>query len=274
MGSYPLLDRWKEYHMPKRLIYQVCLGEQANSKLYKFCIESVKDYCQVNGIDHFLQDYPLLRIAPDPFMSNRSKEATAKHGGFLPIYEKENAFNYLNEYDEIAVIDADVYIRQGAANIFESMGDGAFGAVVEREMPLTQEYLEKIVNYSRMQFTPLQDVDWKWQRTGAHFANMGVMVFNKKLEPYLMGQDAKAFLNRYEFKRFVDGIGAWKWSTDQVLLNYWIKKNKIPFTSLPWKFNGLFTANRDINACDFVHFFLKDKLPHKGEDVAGLLQMI
>ena len=29
----------------KRLIYQVCLGEQYKSKLYSHCIQSVADYC-------------------------------------------------------------------------------------------------------------------------------------------------------------------------------------------------------------------------------------
>jgi len=259
----------------KRLIYQVALGENAKSKLYNFCIESVAEYCKQHHIDHFIQRQPLLRIAPDPFMTNRSKEATAKHGGFLPIYEKENAFKHLGEYDEIAVVDADVFVRQNSANIFDAMEEGTvFGACVERDMPLTPAYYSKIQNYSRMQYLTLKDVDWKWNDNGAEFMNMGVMVFNKGLLPYLNGDSPRQFINRYEFKRFVDGVGPWKWSTDQTLLNWWIKTQKIPHTKLPYKFNGLFTANTKINECDFVHFFLKDKLPHKGEDLASLMQMI
>lgn len=259
----------------KRLVYQVKVGESANSKLYRFCIDSVKEYCRLHNIDHFVQTQPLLRIAPDPFMSNRSREATSKHGGYLPIYEKENAFKYLGEYDEIAVIDADVFVRQNAPNIFEAMEEGtAFGACVERDMPLTKDYIAKIQNYSRMQYLTLKDVDWDWNFYGAEFMNMGVMVFNKDLLPYLNGETPREFLNRFEFKRFIDGDGAWKWSTDQTLLNWWIKKQKIPHTKLPSEFNGLFTANTQITECDFVHFFLKDKLPHKGEDLARLMQMI
>ena len=259
----------------KRLIYQVALGENAKSKLYNFCIESVAEYCRQYNIDHFIQRQPLLRIAPDPFMSNRSTEATAKHGGFLPIYEKENAFKHLGEYDEIAVVDADVFVRQNSTNIFDAMEeDTVFGACVERDMPLTPAYYSKIQNYSRMQYLTLKDVDWKWTTNGAEFMNMGVMVFNKGILPYLNGDSPRQFIDRYEFKRFVDGVGPWKWSTDQTLLNWWIKKQKIPHTKLPYKFNGLFTANTKINECDFVHFFLKDKLPHKGEDLASLMQMI
>lgn len=45
-----------------------------------------------------------------------------KYGGYLPIYEKENAFDYLDDYDQIAIIDADIYIRPDAPNIFEDFG--------------------------------------------------------------------------------------------------------------------------------------------------------
>jgi len=258
----------------KRLIYQVSLGGEAKSKLYEKCIESVADYCKKYAIDHKVQKEPILRIKPDPFTGNRSNDSYMKHGGFLPIYEKENAFDLLDDYDQIAIIDADVYIRPDAGNAFEEFGaHHAFGAVVEREMPLTSEYKQKITNYSRMQYATLQDVDWKWNGLGGEFCNMGVMFINSnKFKPYLRGQTAKQFLDRYEFKRFIDGEGAWKWSTDQTLLNWWIKKTEISIKHLDWKWNGLFTANTKIEKCDFVHFFLKDKLPNGGEDIDSLLR--
>jgi len=104
---------------------------------------------------------------------------------------------------------------------------------------------------------------------------MGVMVMNSKvLKPFLKGQSAKEFISRHEFQDFVDGKGAWKWSTDQTLLNNWVYKHQIPFQNLDWRFNGLFGANTKINECDFVHFFLKDHLPNKGEDVASLMKQI
>lgn len=258
----------------KRLIYQVCLGESANSNLYKFCTHSVKEYAREHGIDHYLQTSPLLRISPDPFMSGRSQDATRKHGGFLPIFEKENAFNFIGKYDQIAIIDADILIKPDSPNIFDDLKD-VWGGVVEREMPLEPWYQDKIKNYSRMQYGGLQDVDWKWDNMGAEFFNMGLILFDcEKIKPYLKGQNARTFLDRYEFKRFIDGVGNWKWSTDQTLLNWWIKKEKMPVTHLDWKWNGLFTANSKIKECNFVHFFLKDKLPAKGEKVDELLMRI
>jgi hypothetical protein len=67
-------------------------------------------------------------------------------------------------------------------------------------------------------------------------------------------------------------MGAWKWSTDQTLLNTWIKKYKIPTKNLSWRWNGLYKGIEDncIEACHFVHFFLRDKLPNKGEDIERL----
>jgi len=99
---------------------------------------------------------------------------------------------------------------------------------------------------------------------------MGLMVMNKSFAKYLKGQTPKQFIQRTEFKDFVDGLGAWKWSTDQTLLNYWIRKEKMNIKELDWKFNALYTACTDLNEAYFVHFFLKDKLPNQGENVEQL----
>ena len=261
-----------------RMIYQVAVGEQMKSGLYAHCIESVAKYCERHGIKHIVQRQPILRIAPDIFASNRSEESWKKHGGYLPIYEKENAFNHLDEYDQIAIIDADIYIREDAPNIFDAFGtEHAFGACVERDMPIHGQYAMKIQNYSHMQYTRLNDVQWDWRDWGAKFYNMGMMVLNsQKFKPYLKGQDAKSFLMRMEFKRFIDGEGAWKWSTDQTLLNWFVKKYDVPTHDMEWKWNALYSAVKDEYIPDayFIHFFLKDKLPNKGEDVAALMKKI
>lgn len=257
----------------KKLIYQVYTGKR--TKLYDTCTASVKAYAKEIGADYIRQDHPILMIKPDVFITNRSKESYEKYGGFLPIYEKENAFAYLREYDQVAIIDADCYVRSGAPSIFDDLDIGYdFGAVVEREMPLTPQYIQKIVQYSRMQYSNLRDVDWKWNNRGGEFMNMGVMVMNKSILKYLRGETPLQFLRRPEFKAFIDGMGPWKWSTDQTLLNYWIRKEKMRIKNMDWKWNGLYTANPMIKQCHFVHFFLKDKLPMGGENIDQLLQEI
>jgi lipopolysaccharide biosynthesis glycosyltransferase len=258
----------------KRLIYQVYVGKR--SKLYDHCTASVKKYADQIGADYHVQTTPILMIKPDPFQTNRSKESYEKYGGYLPIYEKEVAFAYLKNYDQIAVIDADVWVRPNSPNIFDELTDEYdFGAVVEREMPITEKYRNKILNYSKMQYSSIRNVDWKWTNdSGAEFFNMGVMLLNKKIEKYLNGETPRQFLNRPKFKSFVDGLGPWKWSTDQTLLNTWVKEEKMKAKNLDWRYNGLYTANTKIKECHFVHFFLKDLLPEKGENIEELMKVI
>ena len=123
----------------------------------------------------------------------------------------------------------------------------------------------------------MTDVDWKWNQLGAEFYNMGMMVINSKnFLPYLKGQTAEQFIRRPEFKDFVDGIGYRKWSTDQMLLNYWVKKEKIPTLNMDWRWNGLYKGIEDIRLPEarFIHFFLKDLLPQQGENVQALMEAI
>lgn len=259
----------------KRVIYQVYVG--APSRLYDTCIQSVAEYCRTHNIEHVVQDAPKLFIRPDPFATNRSLEAVNRLG-YLPIFEKENAFEYLNTHDQVAIVDSDIYIRRGSPNIFDDLRpDVAFGGVVEREMPITPAYQAKIANYSAMQYSTLHNpktgLDFTPNKLGYEFFNMGLMVMNRSVLPYINGTPQQ-FIRQPDFKRFVDGLGAWKWSTDQTLLNYWLKRDKIPMQHLSWKWNGLYTANTRINECHFIHFFLKDKLPNRGENIEELLKHV
>lgn len=257
----------------KRLIYQVYVGKR--SRLYDWCTDTVKDYAERIGADYVCQRQPLLRIKPDIFATNRSKESYEKHGGYLPIYEKENAFAYFDKYDQIAIIDSDIFIRDTAPDIFFELDDDQdFGGVVESSMPMFGWYRDKIINYSRMQYGSLK-IDWDFDtQSGFPFMNMGMMLMNKSFAKYLNGQTPKEFIERKEFKMFVDGMGPWKWSTDQTLLNYWIRNEQMNIKKLDWKWNALYGACTRIKEAHFVHFFLKDKLPNKGEDIKPLQDAI
>ena len=259
----------------RRMVYQVAVGKQ--STLYEHCIQSVANYCNKYSMTHIVQREPILKIRPDMARTGRSKEAVERLG-YMPIYEKENAFTHLGEFEQIAIIDSDIYIRQEAPNIFWDLTEEyAFGAVAERELPCAKKYKSKIRKYSKAAFENITDVDWKWNELGAEFYNMGMMVINsKKFLPYLKGQTAEQFIRRPEFKDFVDGIGYRKWSTDQMLLNYWVKKEKIPTLNMDWRWNGLFKGIDDnrLPEARFIHFFLKDLLPQKGENVQALMEAI
>jgi hypothetical protein len=216
-------------------------------------------------------------IKPDVFQTNRSNESYMKYGGFLPIYEKENAFAYFKSYDKIALIDGDIFIRDSAPDIFNEINnDYDFAGVVEREMPLNDRYVSKITNYSRMQYGNIKNVDWKWNNKGAEFYNMGMMLMNKSMGKYLNGETPAQFLRRPRFKPFIDGIGAWKWSTDQTLLNTWIKEEKMRTKNLDWKWNGLYNAvpNDKLHEAHFIHFFHKTVLPMEGENIEELAKLV
>lgn len=259
----------------KRLIYQVYTGNK--SKLYDMCTNSVEEYCIANNIDHYVQTTPKLKIKPDVFATNRSKESYEKYGGFLPIYEKENAFAYFRSYDKIALIDGDIFIRDSAPNIFDQIDDNYdFAGVVEREMPLNDRYVAKITNYSRMQYGNIRNVDWKWNKKGAEFFNMGMMLMNKSMGKYLNGETPAQFLRRPRFKPFIDGMGPWKWSTDQTLLNTWIKEERMRTKHLDWKWNGLYNAvpNDKLHEAHFIHFFHKTVLPMEGENIEELAKLV
>ena len=106
---------------------------------------------------------------------------------------------------------------------------------------------------------------------------MGLMVMNtEKFMPFLKNQTPKEFISRPEFKDFVDGVGYKKWSTDQMLLNWWVKKESIPTKNLAWRFNALYKGIDDTRLPEayFIHFFLKDLLPNKGENVSALMEAI
>ena len=141
-------------------------------------------------------------------------------------------------------------------------------------MPITDAYKSKIRGYSAMQYQTIKHVDFKPNNLGYEFMNMGIMVMNKSVLNYLKGMTPLQFIRQPKYKAFVDGLGAWKWSTDQTLLNTWIKEDKLKVKNMHWKWNGLFSANTKIKECHFVHFFLKDKLPQAGENVEELMKKI
>ena len=246
----------------RRLVYQVSVGNPP--AFYADCIASVARYCDRYDLEHIVQTEPILKIVP--VASQRSDNALRL--GYLPIYEKEAAFAY--DHDEIAIIDADMYIRDTAPNIFDELKGATFAGVLERDMPLTPAYTEKIRKHSQGQFSKLTDVDWLWNQNGAAYYNMGMMLFSSRLIEYLQGDSPAEFIRRPEFERFVNGEGHWRWSTDQTLLNWWIKEAGMRTRDLDWKWNALYGAVTDVKEAHFVHLFLSAKLSNPRQVITGL----
>lgn len=254
------------------MIFQVKVGPSPPA-FYDTCIASVNTYCNKYGIDHKVLKEPKLKIRP--LRSQRSVNAVERLG-YLPIYEKEVAFNYLDDYDQICIIDADIYVRDTAPNIFDELEvDTVFAGVLEKDMPLTPAYQKKIQRYSKGQYSPLTDVKWpQGPAYGYAFYNMGLMLFSSSIKDYLNGQTPEQFIRRPEFERFVNGQGNWRWSTDQTLLNYWVRKSGMPTKNLNWKWNALFKGIRDeeLPQAHFLHFFLASNLPQKGAEIPTIVR--
>lgn len=239
--------------MAKRLIYQVAVGPKR--ELWETCIESIAGYAAAHGVEHRVQREPILRIAPR--RSQRSEGAMRL--GYLPILEKFNAWSLLAHYDEIAVIDADVYARRGAPLIFDEAPVGAvFCAAVERRMPIVPAYAAKLDQYARGQYG---DPSYP-------FRNCGVLVLRRELRDWMRGQDALEFVRRREFEPYIDGVGPYRWSTDQTLLNWWLRLEGVPAGDLSWKWNALYGMLEPwaIEQAHFVHFLLSDHLSSNDPD--------
>jgi len=254
-----------EYELvtPRHLIYQVAIGPQ--SALYEQCIKSVAKYCERIGAAHYVQREPILKIKPDPRTTNRSEEAVSRLG-YLPIFEKENAFTYLHAHHKVIILDADIYIREKCTKDIFREWDTPFAGVYEDAMPSLPWHRRKLQGYTRMQYGS----------PDRRFFNMGLMCLSDSLLPYISGMTPKQFIQQERFRDFVDGKGVYKWSTDQTLLNHWIEWDEIPVTPLDWKWNCLYTTvnDEDLKKAHFIHFFLKDKLPQRGENVEQLMEII
>ena len=258
----------------KMLIYQVYLGEE--KKLYNHCTESVKRYAETIGADYKILTSPKLRITPNIFRTDRrDKTGGWKKLGYMPIFEKENVFDYFKDYEKCCVIDSDIWIRPGSPNIFNEINDETVASVYECDLPMNEAYAQKIKGYSTSMWSNY-DYDWEWNpRTGGAFFNSGVMLYNsKKMLQALNGMSPRQFLEQSMLADFVDGVGPLKWQSDQMTLNYWFKAKGINVKKLNWKWNALYTAVLDIKEAFFVHFFLKDKLPNGGENVEELMEIV
>jgi hypothetical protein len=230
---------------------------------------TVAAYADRVGADHMVLTEPQLRIVPKA--SARSENALRL--GYLPIFEKEAAFAYLQDYDAIAIIDADIAIMDKAPDVFAQLGDADFAGVLERDLPLAEPFQRKVRNYSRDQFQHLTDVNWHWRDGSAAFYNMGMMLLAGKVARFLNGQTPKQFIERPEFERFVNGEGKHKWSTDQVLLNYWVRKSGMAHKAIDWRFNALYSYLRPaVPRPWFVHFNLVSKMPQGGDEIPKIIR--
>ncbi len=231
----------------RRCLYQVAVGPQR--PLWERCIESVSRYAERHALEHRVQREPLLRIVPGPPRVG----ARAPALGYLAVLEKFAAWDLLGEYDEILLLDADVYAKPDAPSIFDyGPTDKAvpLAGVVERSMPITVEYWRKLDAYAQGQYG----------HPHYPFINCGVMLLYGHLWNFTTERGARAFLSRPEHQPMINGEGAYRWSTEQTMVNKWL--DRVGCGRLDWKWNALYGVLKpgSLDHAQFVHFFLSDHL--------------
>jgi hypothetical protein len=202
-------------------------------------------YADRIGVDYHCQRHAILRIAP----KNSRRSASALKLGYLPILEKTSALDYLDRYDSVAVIDADVWVSPIAPSIFDQCQWAHMNAVFERHLPLNRAYQKKLDSYERNMFGPLDGV-------GLPFFNGGVMVFHQNIREFIP-ESAAEFLQREELQRFIDGVGQWRYSTDQVLWNWVAGATGMDVAGLAPRFNWLYgMVEKGWESHGWFHHFL------------------
>lgn len=217
-------------------------------------------YAMRIGAHHLCVTRPKLYIKP----KDNQRSENALRLGYLPIFEKEQGFSYLGEYDQVAIVDADVYARTNAPDIFEATGDADFAGVCERDLPLLPHYAKKVHNYAKDQYGD----------SAFRFFNMGVTVWNKSMLRFMDGQAPKEFIERPEFEKFVNGEGKYRWSTDQTLLNTWVKQTGMSTATLDWRWNCLHDYVRydALKHAHLLHFNLASKMPRGGAEIPDIIK--
>jgi len=257
----------------KRLIYQVAVGNPP--PFYQVCIDSTAAYCKRFGFEHIVQTEPTIRLRP--VNSHRSERAVERFG-YLPHFEKNNMFALLDEYDQIGYIDADIFIRKTTPNIFDELEpETTIAGVRECDMPLARHFVGKVKEYSYGQYGMLPEMKKLDGPKGIPYHNSGVLAMNSQnIKPYLNGETPDEFVRRKEFEGFVNGVGKWKWASDQTPLNWWFVKEGMNVKCLDWKWNALYKGIRDdkIPQAHMIHFFLATKLQKEGVDIVKIIEKL
>lgn len=241
----------------KRLIYQVAIGEPR--PLWERCMGSVRTYAERHGIDHFIQPEMVLKIVPKH--SHRSPQAIALGG--LPNLEKLAGLARFDRYDQIALIDSDVYAAPDAPSIFDAVDPACdVAGVTERSLPITAAYARKLDGYERAQFGPVLGV-------GLPFLQAGVLVYNRSFARFLP-DGPKAFWEQPSLERFINGEGAFRWQSEQTTLNWFLRSHGAKVQLIDPKWNMLFGATTTLAGAAFVHFFLSSHLT--GDDPVEMIR--
>lgn len=257
------------------LIFQVIVGDY--NSFFEFCAESVNRYCKKYNIDHVIQRTPILKITPhnisteEPIViKNNSLNFTRLQNieklGYWPEFERFNGLSFYDRYENICILDADIFIKESAPNIFEDFNDDA-AFVYTLDQPWISENNIKNISrsffkdYHRVYKTAKIPFQNKFNVNCYDIFNNSLMLFNSNfLKKQLNNRAIIEWLKENNYKLFVGnlqqnfrqaGIG-----TD-IFTNYFTFNIDININRLDWKWNleyNDFCDKPSLEQSYFIHF--------------------
>lgn len=184
------------------------------------------------------------------------------NGWLYWAYQKFGIYNLLDKYDQVCWIDDDVFIRDGAKNIFDYVSLDKIGFVLHPgdSIESTKQIKEQLLFDEWWIKDELQNNsdfhDFKEYGSKSPTINSGVMVVSKKHQFIFDYNNINPPYVQYEDQGYINGM---------------INKHKLDYVSLGHEWNtcyGYFHANQARSNAYFFHLSghgwrdLKNQIPH------------
>ncbi len=168
------------------------------------------------------------------------------------MYEKFRVKKFLEVYDRIVFVDADVLIMENAKNIFDFVPEDSLGMFLESDvigggiagMPVWINKYKQILKNRNLSFNYVLERDWDRK-----YWNAGTMVFSG-IHKYIFEDDPNTRV--YDYSCF----------SEQGWINYLISRDKIKMFNITSDFSGWFSSDEPTEQfvldswinCSFIHF--------------------
>jgi hypothetical protein len=263
----------------KNLIYQVVVGGE--NKLYEYFVQKVNVYCKKHGIDHYVQRTPLLNLQMNKNESylwtnkqnslNTSRIKSFLNLGYLAIFEKLNGLINYDNYDNVCILDADIYVKETSPNIFEEFDNNKFDCAFV--YTLEQPWINKnnIKNVARSFYRDYYTVN-KELKTNIPIIkifdspcfdifNNSFMLFSSNfLRKQFENISIIDFLEKNQYKYFVGDLSkpvTQAGVSSDIFCNFWIMNNNFSIQRLHWKWDLEFNFDLEkqtLDEANFIHF--------------------
>lgn len=224
-----------EKKLSNQAIVTLCIGEKYN-KLSNITCPIMHEYATRIGSDFVIIDSPKLDFG-------------SGH------YEKFQLYDLLNTYERIAFLDLDILIAPNCPNIFSMIPKSHFGAFD------TSNYSNIHVKAINLIQDKLGDIGWE----NVYF-NSGVMIFSREHQEVF--NPSNGLLKKCSLLDHKEQSEVFFF--DQTLINYNVKRLKIPFYDVSYKFNHTTAPGNSHER--FKSFIIH--YPGKGHRRGGKVQQI